>query len=98
MGESVLGREGDERCGILVRCVDLSAALVESGGPVQGKSETKGVRAFLRAGERCLTALYRLVGVAKRPERIGRNAEARHPWLIPDVSGAVLWIVECQAF
>ena len=57
MGESVLGREGDERGCILVRCVDLSAALVESGDTVQGKSETKGVRAFLREGERCLTSL-----------------------------------------
>jgi hypothetical protein len=57
MGESVLGREGYESCCILVRCFDLSAALVESGGTVQGKSEAKGVRAFLREGERCMTSL-----------------------------------------
>jgi hypothetical protein len=57
MGESVLGREGYERCCIRLRCVDLSAALVESGGTVQGKSETKGVREFLSAGERGMTLL-----------------------------------------
>ena len=47
--------------------LDLSPALIEHDSKGQGKSQTKGMLALLRQGERCTDTLQGLIRIATQP-------------------------------
>src|SRR5262249_5338069 len=69
----LLGRKGNGCLGVRLGCFRLPTKLTELSSQEQGKTQTIGMRKFLRQSQHLVVPLQSLVWVAKQPQSRGRN-------------------------